>query len=237
HTQNKIVNSTSQLPFGGQLTKPVNINGVYAINGNVNFGLPVKMMKGGNFNATTRISYNRDASLVDGRRNYIKNLMLGEDLRLNYNYREKLDLGVVASINYTQATYTIQKGQNTSYYTHYYSFDATYFLPQGFMISSDLDFTANTGRSDGFNQSFTMWNASLAKQLFKNKRGEIKLSVFDLLNSNVSVSRNVTDNYVEDVRNDVLNRYFMLSFTYNINRMAGRNIPGTGRSARPVMMH
>jgi hypothetical protein len=226
NTSNKIVNSIQQLGFGTQLTRPVNVDGVYSASGNFNIGFPIKRMKGGNFNTTTRINYGRDVNLINNAKNFTRNLTVGEDLRLSYNYKDKLDMGIGASITYTSATYSIQKQSNQSYYTHNYSADVTYTLPKGFILSTDVDYTAYTGRSDGFNQSFVMWNAGIAKQVFKNKRGEVKLALFDILKQNQSITRNVTAEYIEDLQNSVLQRFGMLTFTYNINRMGGRALPG-----------
>ena len=46
--------------------------------------------------------------------------------------------------------------------------------------------------------------------------GELKLSVFDLLKQNRSITRTVTESYIEDVQNQVLTQYFMLTFSYKL---------------------
>ncbi|HTL06959.1 MAG TPA: outer membrane beta-barrel protein, partial [Chitinophagaceae bacterium] len=59
--------------------------------------------------------------------------------------------------------------------------------------------------------------------VFKKKDGEIKLAVYDILNQNKSYTRSTGDNYIQDTRTNVLNRYLMLSFTYNIRKGSQQN--------------
>ena len=61
------------------------------------------------------------------------------------------------------------------------------------------------------------------------QKGELKLNVFDLLKQNRSIVRNFTDTHIEDIQNQVLQQYFMLSFTYNL-----RNF-GTAASRAAIM--
>ena len=87
---------------------------------------------------------------------------------------------------------------------------------KGWFIQNDVSGNTYSGLSGGLNQSFWLWNAAIGKKFLKNKAGELKLSVFDLLKQHQSITRTITDTYIQDVQTQVLRQYFMLTFTYSL---------------------
>ncbi|MCS3798311.1 outer membrane beta-barrel protein [Niastella sp. OAS944] len=232
NTQNKIVNSIDTLmpdirqkygldtlPYGAQYTVPVNLNGSFSTSSFITFGLPLQgRMKGSSLNFNNSISYNRDINVLYQKQNITNTFVITQTAGINLNIKDALIVGLNGSVAWNKATYSQQSIQNNEYFTQTYSADVSYTFLKSFVLSTDFDYYINTGRADGFNQSIPLWNSSLAYQLFKKKNGELKFSVNDLLNQNQSISRTISDGYVQDTRSTVLKRYFMLTFTYNLNR-------------------
>ena len=228
-TDNKIVNATTFNRSGAQTTRPVNTNGYYTANGSLVLGRPVKLGKQkANLNLTTNLTYNRGTSFVNNQPNLANNWLVGQGAGISSSFTEKLDLNLSGTINYQSARYSLQPQQNQNFLNQTITLDAFYQLPGGFTLSNDVFYNHYGGSSGTYNQSFTLWNAMLAKPLFKQKQGELRLQVFDLLNQNRSIIRNVTDTYTEEVQSRVLNRYFMVSFVYNL-----RNFVGSAPAVQP----
>jgi hypothetical protein len=87
---------------------------------------------------------------------------------------------------------------------------------KGWLLNNDISNQLYKGLSSGFNQNYWLWNMAVAKKIFKKQEGEIRLSVFDLLNQNQSITRTIAETYIEDVTTKVVKQYFMLTFTYNL---------------------
>lgn len=233
-TQNKIGNNITQntgtVPIlvdgvmlipGAQYTRPINIDGAMNVTGFVNYGFPTKKPKA-NINLTTTLAFTRDVNLFNNVKNFTNSYVIGERINYTMNLKETFDLNFSSSSTFTLARYTLNSAQNGDFFTQVFSIEPTYSPKSGWIFSSDFDLTMNRGQSNGFNQTIPLLNVSIAKTIFKKKDGELKLSVFDLLNENKSISRTVEQNFVLDTRTQVLTRYVMLTFTYNLRKFAGK---------------
>lgn len=221
-TENDIQNATTFLPNGSQITKPVNLNGTYNVNGYFNYGFPLKKPKS-NINLSLNVGINQSQTLVNNQSNYTKNTNTGFNASWTTNLKKNFDMNFSSNSSFSFARYTLQPQQNGDYFTQTFSAEPTYYTNSGWVLACDFNYVKNTGRADGYNTAIPLWNASIARQIFKKKQGEIKFYVFDLLNQNISVSRNITGNIIQDVSTKVLTRYFMLSFTYNLRKFGAGN--------------
>ena len=180
-------------------------------------------------------NFNKATEFTNGLENITHNYSATNRYRLVSNL-DKLDL--IAGIGGTifRDTYSITPNSNQRYYTLSPNIDISYLLPGNVRIQSDLTYNRLTGRGDA-NTSYKVVNAYISRQFFKN-RGTFKLSVNDLLNENTGVERTGNGNRIQDLTFNVLKRYYMFSFTYSLNRVAGQNVGGQqpGQGGQRTMM-
>jgi hypothetical protein len=128
----------------------------------------------------------------------------------------------------------LQPTLNNHYFSHTAGLQFNLLSKKGWFLQNDLTNQLYTGLSQGYNQSYFLWNMGAGKKIFKKQQGEIKLSVFDLLKQNRSIIRTVTETYIEDAQSMVLRQYFMLTFSYNLRNFGTAKMGGNiGGSRRP----
>ncbi|MBC7874323.1 MAG: outer membrane beta-barrel protein, partial [Ferruginibacter sp.] len=180
-TANKIVNYDIINQLGIKTTKPVNVDGVYNINSNISYSMPVRFLKG-NVEVSSNTGLFKTKQFINTVGNVIKTLSFGPELRLDMNPTDKLNIGVGAGFNYNKTKYSLQSALNTNYLSQEYNASLDWEMPKGFFFSTDFIYTINSQRASGFNIKVPLWNASISKQMLKYNRGELKFSARDLLN-------------------------------------------------------
>jgi len=74
---------------------------------------------------------------------------------------------------------------------------------------------------------------ALSRFVLKNRSGEIKFSANNLLDKALGINQTSTVNYIERSVTNSLGRYFMISFTYALNKQLN---PMGGMRRGPGMM-
>lgn len=230
---NDIQSSIIQNPNGGKTSTSVNLDGTYNLSGYLNYGFPLRNPKS-NLNFITNINYSQAQTLINKLSNYTRNTSLSQTVKWTSNLKNNFDMNFSATTTYNIARNSLQPTQNANYYAGTISTELTYFSNSGWIVAGDFDYTYSNNHTAGYNTSVPLFNPSIAKQFLKNHAGELRLSVFDLFNQNQSVSRTVTGNTIQDVRNNVRTQYIMLTFTYNLRQFAGKQqrMPGLFRGMK-----
>lgn len=225
-TSNKIVNSIdfdTTRGKGVQLIKPVNLNGAYDASYHLSIGIPLqKGQKGSSINMGNRMRFGRDVSQLYGKNNFTNNFSISQSLALNLDIKEKLNMQFRGRFSYNSVKYSVRQSinnnLNSKYFSQDYSTDINYYILKSLILSTDFNYSIQSGLADGYNLHIPLWNAAIAWQLFEKKNGELRFSVRDILNQNNNIDRNIGENYISDSRTVILQRYFLLSFTFNFNR-------------------
>lgn len=227
-TRNKIVNYDSlDLGTGIRYSRPVNVDGVFSMNNEVSYSMPVRFLKG-SVELSTNVRYNKGKQFISQVVNDIKTVSVGPELRLDMNSTQKLNIGTGVAINYNKSKYSLQSALSADYLSQEFNASLDWEMPKGFFFSTDFVYMINSQRAAGFNTKVPLWNASISKQMLKFNRGELKLSARDILNRNIGISRNTNNNYIEDSRVLTLRQFFMLSFTYSLSKVGLNNGSGGG---------
>ena len=213
-TRDSVVNG-QLLRLGDQLTKPVNLDGYTSARANLTFAVPVKLIKS-NVSIDGAVSYVNTPGIINNINNVTKTIIYTAGTGIASNISEYIDFNIRYRANFNEVTNETFPARNDNYFQHSAAVQLNLLSKTGWFFQNDLSNEFYSGLSEGFNQNYTLWNMSVGKKFLSNRKGELKLSVFDLLKQNQSISRNITEAYIEDVQNQVLQQYFMLTFTYNL---------------------
>lgn len=200
---------------GAQITQPVNIDGYYNLRTFVTYGFPIKTLKS-NLNTTVSLSRSRTPGQINDQENFANNTNTSLGLTLSSNISKRVDFTLSSKSSFNFLTYSLQDELDNNFLNQTSSASLTWYILEDFVFRSSLVNQFYGGLSDDVDDNYFLWNMEIGKKLFKNKRGEIKLAVFDLLGQNTSIQRTVTDTYFEDTQTQVLQQYFMLSFVYQL---------------------
>ncbi|WP_343631316.1 outer membrane beta-barrel protein [Fluviicola sp.] len=224
-TSDTVVNGNVLLLRGAQFRQPVNLQGSYNARTTISYGFSLTKLKL-NLNFYLGGAYTVAPGLINNVVNKAKTSNANGGLTVSSNISENLDFTVGYTLNYNNVVNTRQNVAQNEYFVHNVNARFNWIIKERLVINSTYSVNAYAGLGSGYNQTIMLWNGGIGYKLLKKKQLELRVSVFDILNNNNSITRNVTESYIEDVKSNVLNRYYMVTLTYNL-RNFGTKAPET----------
>ncbi|UXP33683.1 outer membrane beta-barrel protein [Reichenbachiella agarivorans] len=207
---------------GAQVSAPINLNGYWNVNNNTTYSVLVSKIKS-NLNTSVGLNYSRKPGMTNDILNIANTYSGNLNLALASNFSEKIDFNIYYDVSANQVINTIQSNSNSNYITQTTGAKINWIFGDGFVFRNDIYYQKYQGVNDSFDTDYVLWNMSVAKKFLKNDQAEVELSVFDLLGQNQSFSQSINPGYIEEVRTQVLQQYFMLTLSYQLRRFKTSN--------------
>ena len=218
-TTNDIVNYSSVDQQGKRESTYRNINGNWSADARIIFNRPLNNKKF-SVNSMTYGQYATNNGYINAVKNTTNNTTLQESLGLEYR-SDLFDAGVRGNFKYVNTKNSLPGQVDRSIYNYGGNVNATVYLPLDFTIETDMNYSANSGYSDGFKQNEWLWNASLSKQIFKAKNGTIRFKIYDILQQRSNISQTSSTEYLRETITNTLGSYFMVHFVYRFQIFKG----------------
>ena len=150
------------------------------------------------------------------------NFRMSSDLTLRFTHKI-VDIGV-KNTNVYSLTHNSLNKKNISHIGDWIiTGDVTFHLPKSWNIATDVSYTSRHGYQGLTDVNELIWNFSLDKTWANST---LTLKVYDLLNDKKNIVQTVNETSVSYQKFNTLPTYFMLTYTYKLNRMGGLKAKG-----------
>lgn len=226
-----------ELVRGAQITRPMNLSdNTYNLFAGLTYGLPFDLIMSnvninldGGYNVYTGVqevvTADENGKLkCDELKTKSISRSIAPGLEITSNISQNLDF----SLHYDLAFSDVQSNTNPrNYLTHSASGTFQWVIWKGITMEHSANYTYYTGSAmEGQDISTLLWNASLGKK-FLNNALEVKISGYDILGTQRSYTRSVSDMAITNSYYNVMPRYAMLTIVYNLRSFKGINTSGS----------
>ncbi|WP_207434026.1 outer membrane beta-barrel protein [Sabulibacter ruber] len=218
---------------GQQTTRPVNTDGNWQLNGNADISKDWKFDGKKQFSLSASIwgNYVKTLIILNNLRSYGQSFSLNPSLNARVNLNDKFEFNESFTLGFRRSVYEDNAFRDLRFQTRTSRTGVVVRTPKRMVWEASFDYTYNSNTAPGIRKDVSRLNAGVTFLFMKNDRAQLKLSVYDLLDQNISAYRSIRENLIEDFQTQVLTRYALLTFTYNIRNFGGK-VGGTNNFFR-----
>ncbi len=212
-TRDTILSGNIFVNRGTQISYPVNVGNAISLNIGFLYSLKIETI-GSNLSLSTDLGYIRSPNLINGKNNLTQQFFAGEHISLSSN-QPGLDFRINYSPRFTYSHNSLNKNIS-SYLTHNFALNLKGNIYDEMFLSTQLNYYFNPRAASNNQKSSIIWNIGTGYRFLTDKKAELKLEVIDVLNQRKQLVRIIREDYYEDRYTQLLDRFIILTFTYNL---------------------
>jgi hypothetical protein len=223
YAENEVIQSVTVDQKGIQTNFPVNggKSSNYSINYNLNrqYKNNPKLIFNWNFGAW--YGYNRSLLLFNGESATQQSYSLQQWGGFGFNFNDKVELNNNGTLIGNFTNYSSPAFKKLEVKSYILNSELIVRAPRHIIWETSVNYVDNGQHVPGQPQDFMRWNAAINFTMLKDEKGVLRLQAFDILDSGKGTSVFASRNVVTYSQTNVLSRYFMATFTYNISSIGG----------------
>ena len=192
-----------------------NTDGYFSWSSLIAYGVPWKTISS-NINISTMVRYSKIPGYWDNNKQFTNQWNWSGNLTIGSNISENVDFVLDVNGKYNSSKNLTFNDMDI----HYWSL--SYGGQLNWQFLSALKVVLECGRTNYFGSGTSQFNAvisnaALAYKFLKGRKGELRFTINDIFNQDNSFYQTTTELYRREMTTNILGRYAMLSFTYNLN--------------------
>lgn len=217
-------NSITQESFvsaqGATFITPVNKNGRFTTYVGGTIGKRFKKQGKWQFNEQLSIngSAGRNFFETNGAQGYQDTYALPVTESVSVGWNDIIEFEPSYRINPAVTHYELVKYPNSTYVQQTLSLPLDVIWPKRINWSINYTHSYNPLVAQGFQRQSNLVSFSIARAFQQKDRGELRLTCYDLLNQGVSAYHFATNNTINDIQNEAIRRYFLITYSYRFSK-------------------
>ena len=192
-----------------------NTDGYFSWSSLMAYGVPWKTISS-NVNLSTMVKYSKIPGYWDNNKQFTNQWNWSGNLTIGSNISENVDFVFDVNGKYNSSKNMTFDNMDISYWALSYGGQFNW------QFLTSLKIVVECGRTNYFGSGTSQFNAvisnaALAYKFMKGRKGELRFSINDIFNQDNSFYQTTTELYRREMTTNILGRYAMLSFTYNLN--------------------
>jgi hypothetical protein len=219
--ENEIVDAITVDNNGVQTTTPVNANGSRRFSINYNVSKQYKYNQ--KFSLTANIGgnhiYNHSLLYFNGISSWQSTYTVSNWGGIYMNWHDKFEWNSSFSTTNNFTSYSSKLFPRLNLFNYDLNTELILRYPRHVIWETRATWTKYASPAPGFPKNVIRWNAGVNFTMLKEEKGVLNFRVFDILDQNNLVNTSASRNMTSITTTNVLPRYFMATFTYNIRTL------------------